>query len=92
MTDRSTGEIRDDVLNERVLSAIVESKVNMDRVPEVLRIVEEAASRIDTIVSIGVATRCDREGGNTLEDLLSSNGYAFWRGKTNLGLGRAGSP
>lgn len=92
MTDRSTGEIRADILDEKVLSAIVESKTTLERVPEILRVVEDAATRIDTIISIGVATRCDGEGKNALEDLLSDHGYPFWRGKTNLGLGRRLSP
>ncbi len=88
MSDRLTGEIRADILKEKVLSAIVEIKTTLDRVPEILQIVKDEASRMDTVVSVGVATRCDGEGRNALEDLLSDHGYAFWRGKTNLGLGR----
>ena len=88
MTDRESGEIRADILDERVLSAIVETKTDIDRVPEILRVVGEAAKTIDTIVSIGVATRCDAQGASPMEALLEENGYPFWRGKTNLGLGR----
>jgi ferredoxin len=88
MTDPRTGEIRSDILDEKVLSAIVEIKTTLDRVPEILRVVTEAAKAVDTIISIGVAERCDAEGGSSLGKILDAEGYAYWRGKTNLGLGR----
>jgi hypothetical protein len=88
MKDPKTGEIRSDILDERVLSAIVEIKTKLDRVPEILRAVTEAAKDIETVVSIGVSARCDSEGANALEPMLNQCGFAYWRGKTNLGLGR----
>jgi len=88
MTDPRTGAIREDILDEKVLSAIVELKATLAHVPQVLRMVEEVAPTLDTIVSIGVATRCDAQGDNLLEPLLKREGYTFFRGKTNLGLGR----
>ena len=88
MTDPATGAIREDILDEKVLSAIVELKTSLEHVPRVLQVVEEVAPTLDTIVSIGVATRCDTQGDNQLEPLLKREGYVFYRGKTNLGLGR----
>ncbi len=88
MTDLATGALREDILDEKVLSAIVELKATLAHVPQVLRVVEEVAPTLDTIVSIGVATRCDAQGDNLLEPLLKREGYMFYRGKTNLGLGR----
>lgn len=88
MPDPSTGKIREDILQERVLSAIVEIKTRMERVPEMLRTVTEVARGLDTIVAIGVSTRCSPEGRSALEEVLRREGYPFWRGKTNLGLGR----
>jgi len=88
MSDPATGAIREDILNEKVLSAIVELKTTLEHVPQVLRVVEEVAPTLDTIVSIGVATRCDAQGDNLLEPLLKREGHTFYRGKTNLGLGR----
>jgi ferredoxin len=88
MADPRTGAIREDILNEKVLSAIVELKTTLKHVPQVLRVVQELAPTLDTIVSIGVATRCDAQGDNLLEPLLKREGYTFYRGKTNLGMGR----
>ena len=88
MSDPATGTIREDILNEKVLSAILELKTPLEHVPQILQVVEEVAPTLETIVSIGVSTRCDAQGGNLLESLLKSEGYVVYRGKTNLGLGR----
>jgi len=89
MSDRKTGEIRADILNEKVLSAIVEFKTRLTEVPMLLHQIEEVSQRVDTVVSLGVSTRCDENGNSELEELLRKENYQFWRGKTNLGLGRA---
>jgi hypothetical protein len=88
MSDPATGVIREDILNEKVLSAILELKTTLEHVPEVLRVVEKIAPTLNTIVSVGAAARCDAHGDNLLEPLLKREGYTVYRGKTNLGLGR----
>jgi len=89
MKDVTTGDIREDILNEKILSAIVEFKTTVEKVPAVLREVRAVASRLDTVVAIGVSARCDAESDNPLEEILRREGFDFVRGKTNLGLGRA---
>jgi hypothetical protein len=88
MSDASTGKIRDDILNEKILSAIVEFKTRIENVPAVLECVETIAKTLDTVVSIGVSTRCSADGASALDEVLAEQGVAFVRGKTNLGLGR----
>jgi ferredoxin len=90
MKDLSTGEIREDVLDERVLSAIVEIKVPVERTEEIIRIVWDIEKQIDTVVAIGVGVRCDEEGEDwTVAPILERLGYRLERAKTNVGLGRA---
>ena len=88
MSDPATGAIREDVLDEKVLSAILELQTTPEHVPQLLRAVEQIAGGLTTIVAIGVATRCDAQGENLLEPLLEREGYTGYRAKTNLGLGR----
>jgi ferredoxin len=92
MRDPGAGLIREDILDEKVLSAIVELKTGLAHVPEVLRVVDEIAPTLGTIVSIGVATRCDLQGNDGLEPVLRREGQVFYRAKTNLGLGRRPAP
>ena len=89
MTDKKTGKIRDDVLNEKILSAIVEFKTRIENVPAVLHRVDEVSKTLETVVAVGVSTRCDESGQSALDTVLTDEGVSFVRGKTNLGLGRA---
>jgi ferredoxin len=88
MRDTARGLLREDILGEKILSAIVEIKTRLDQVPVVLRRIKDLGREVDTVISIGVSTRCDTEGNDSLGALLEREGYAAYRGKTNLGLGR----
>ena len=89
MTDVSTGTLREDVLGEKVLSAIVEIKVKVERTEEIINLVREVEREIDTVVALGAGTRCDENGEeNLLAPILERLGYKLERAKTNTGLGR----
>jgi len=89
MSDVSTGTLRSDILNEKVLSAIVEIKVPVERTEEVIRLVWSVEKRLDTVVALGVGTRCDPDGEDrTVAPILERLGYKLERAKTNTGLGR----
>ena len=88
MPDPKSGGIRDDVLDEKIMSAIVEVKTRVDRVPEILRALRSLTAGIETVMCLGVSARCDDRGDTELEQVLRAEGFEFWRGKTNLGLGR----
>ena len=89
MTDVPTGAIREDILNEKVLSAIVEIKAPVEQTEEIIRLVWEVEKQLDTVVAVGVGTRCDPEGEeNVVAPILERLGYKLERAKTNIGLGR----
>jgi hypothetical protein len=89
MTDTQTGKIREDILNEKVLSAILELKTTVERTEEIVRAVWEVEKQIDTVVTIGVGTRCDERGEeHVVAPVLEKLGYTLNRAKTNIGLGR----
>ncbi len=89
MSDVGSGTIREDVINEKVLSAIIEIKVPVGRTEEIIRLVREVEKRLDTVVALGVATRCDADGEDgVVAPILERLGYKLERAKTNTGLGR----
>ena len=92
MTDTARGLIRPEILNEKVLSAIVEIKTRLEDVPPVLKKIKELSRELATVVSLGVSTRCDSAAEDRLGEILAREGYPIYRGKTNLGLGRTTSP
>ena len=89
MADVSTGTLREDILNEKVLSAIVEIKTRAERTEEIIRLVWEVEKRLDTVIALGVGTRCDADGEDrVIAPILEKLGYRLERAKTNIGLGR----
>jgi len=89
LKDVKTGEIRDDILDEKIMSAIVEIKVPVAQTEEIIRMVWEVEKQIDTVVVLGVGTRCDPTGDETVVlPILERLGYHPQRAKTNIGLGR----
>jgi ferredoxin len=89
MGDVATGTLREDILNEKVMSAIVEIKVPVERTEEIIRLVWEVEKKLKTVVAIGVGTRCDENGDDSVvAPILERLGYKLDRAKTNIGLGR----
>ncbi|HWU38544.1 MAG TPA: 4Fe-4S binding protein [Candidatus Acidoferrum sp.] len=89
---RETGELKPELMGERVLSAIMEFKVKRSQLGHVLRTIKEVAKEVDSVFVVDVYTRLEpgvlipREVLNTIE----AEGYT-WRpnSKINMGLGRA---
>jgi len=89
LADERTGKLRDDVLSEKVLSAIVEFIAPISEVPEILRRLREAAARIDTVFSIDISCRTAPDGSVPTVDLIKAAGLEpSLNGKVNVGLGR----
>jgi ferredoxin len=89
MTDVATGTIREDVMGEKLMSAIIEIKVPVARTEEIVRLVWDVEKQVDTVVALGVGTRCDEHGEeNVVGPILERLGYKLHRAKTNTGLGR----
>jgi hypothetical protein len=89
MVNPETGKVKDDVLNEKVLSAIIEIKTVLDRIPEFLQALEKVSKEVDTVISVGVASKCLPDGSIPHEEWVKKAGYKLSvNGKTNIGLGR----
>ena len=89
MSDVGRGMLREDILDEKILSAIVETKTSVQEAWIVLDTVMEMADRIDTAVSMGLSTRCSDDGEDrVLAPLITDLGFRLDLAKTNMGLGR----
>ena len=89
MSDVTTGKFKDDLLNERVLSAIIEFSVPIEKMTDVLKELENISKQIDTVFSLCLASRVDEDGNILTKEILDEAGYWYApNGKTNVGLGR----
>ena len=89
MEDPKTGKIKPEVLDEKVLSAIIEIRVSLEKIPDYLKKLESIQNQIDTVFSVGVASKCGSDGTLPHQKWVEMAGYILSpNGKTNLGLGR----
>jgi hypothetical protein len=87
--NRDTGDFRSDVLNEKVLSAIVEFTIPIERTKEVFCAVGEVAAEIETVFSMDLI--CKVAPDRTIPIITELERAGFGRsinGKVNVGLGR----
>ena len=92
MSDVKAGKLQVDVLNEKVLSCILEFKTDIAKLPDILKAIEDEVRQLDTVVALGVAVRCDSNGDDAVRNQLVAMGYDAWRAKINIGLGRHTNP
>lgn len=89
MQDAKTGVFREDVLNEKVLSAILEFRVKIDRLEEVLKAVKAVAPKIETVFSLDLISRIHSDGSLPALEIAKAVGFTPRPNtKTNVGLGR----
>ncbi len=90
--DSSTGDLKPELRDERVLSAIIELQVKRDRLRHILRTIKKVARKVEGVFCLDVYTQL--ESGLTVPqevlDVIESEGFS-WRpnAKINMGLGRA---
>jgi NAD-dependent dihydropyrimidine dehydrogenase PreA subunit len=90
MEDPKKGKLKDDVLDEFVVSAVIEFKTPLERCVEVVRALENISHQIATVFSIGVISRVEDDGRIPAAIILEDEGRKIMpNGKTTLNLGRA---
>ncbi len=89
MPDITTGKLKDDCLDTRMLSVIVEGHCREDQLPDALAALQKVEKEIDTVFSLGLILRVDADGNNDTLRCLDELGIPQpFRGKVNVGLGR----
>ena len=89
MSDTVRGILKEDVLNERVLSAIIEFKLPEEKLAVILPALKQVAETLDTVFSLGVISVLPPDGPDPTAERIKSLGFTLRpNGKVNLGLGR----
>lgn len=88
LNDKRTS-INEEVKDERVLSAIIEFKVKIDKVDDVLKVIEEVDKVIDTVFSVGIIYRVSDGNIFPIKNLIEKRRFSISpNAKVNIGLGR----
>jgi NAD-dependent dihydropyrimidine dehydrogenase PreA subunit len=89
MADSKTGRFNEAVLSERVLSAILELKIPVGKLREVLGVIREVSVKIDTAFSLDLISRVEPDGTTPAVAIAREAGFVPRpNAKTNVGLGR----
>lgn len=89
MLDPSVGNFREDILDERVYSAILEFPIPQEKLEQALDKCKEIADKTDTLFSLDVSTVIGEGALTSLKERIEDMGIKVAdNGKVNLGLGR----
>ena len=87
--DHDQGTFAPEILGEKVLSAIVEFKVPLMRLREILGLLQWVLPKLETAASVSLIGCSERNGRIPLEEVLTRGNITFYpNGKVNIGLGR----
>jgi len=88
MEDKTTGKLRDDVLDEKATSAIIEGKCKLEHLPDAIKALKEAAKKVKTVFTVEVITKVTPEGGIPIKPMLDEMGIWYSiNSKNNVGIG-----
>jgi len=89
LADKKTGQMKPEVLNEKVLSAILEFKIKEDKLSDVVNTLIPALEKVNTVVSWGLISRVAEDGTIPVLSRLNDLKVAVRpNAKINMGLGR----
>lgn len=89
MEDVGSGKLKEEVLGEKVLSAIIECTLPIEKTKAVLIALKEVARDVDTVFSVDCISVVEPDGSLPVDKILSELEIRrYINGKTNVGLGR----
>ena len=89
LVDRETGEIDPQVLNEKVLSAIVEFTVDQGQLPAILERLKGVSRQVATVFSVDLICKVEPDGSVPTVAIMKDLGIPISvNGKSNCGLGK----
>jgi len=83
------GHLNEDVKEERVLSAIIEIKIPLEKLPQVLKIIKDFDKVIDTVFTVGIVSKIENNDTSSILNLINQQGFKVApNAKVNIGLGK----
>ncbi|MGM0420478.1 MAG: 4Fe-4S binding protein [Bacillota bacterium] len=89
MKDTNTGELKEEVLNERLLSAIIEFDIVEADLKKCLDLINKIAEDIDTVITIDLISCYDPGMELRIDEVVQESNFSIKpNAKVNIGVGR----
>jgi hypothetical protein len=86
IADRNTGALEPEVLNEKIISCVLEFVIPDTAARQLMQMVHELAAEVDSVFSLSVALRADENGRSNFRDLFGPDVFCLPNAKVNIGM------
>jgi hypothetical protein len=86
IADRNTGALSSEVLNEKIISCVLEFVIPNTAADQLMQMVHELSREVDTVFSLSVALRADESGRSNFRDLFGPDVFCLPNAKVNIGM------
>jgi len=86
IADPTTGALRAEILNEKVISCLIEFLLPRNAAAELMSIIHELADEVETVFNVSVALRAADDGQTPLTEIFGPNVFSLPNGKVNVGM------
>lgn len=89
LADPEAGTLMPEILNEKVISCIIEFDIPLKMLPRVLRCLQEVAPGVDSVFAVDLISVVEKDGVAPAKKIAEEMGIPVSiNGKVNVGLGR----
>jgi hypothetical protein len=89
MADPEKGKLKPELLNEKVMSAIIEADIPLDKFDKALQVIRRVSNSLESVFALDVICIPEDDGVLKIMPIIEREGFKVrFNGKTNLGLGR----
>jgi len=89
LIDPDAGTLIPEILDEKVLSCIIEFDIPLEMLPRVLRCLQEVAVEVDSTFAVDLISVVEKDGSVPVRKIAEEMGFPVSiNGKVNVGLGR----
>ena len=89
LADPETGTLLPEILNEKVISCIIEFSIPLEKLPQVLSCLQKIAPDVASVFTVDLISVVEKDGSTPAKDIAEEIGIPVSiNGKVNVGLGR----
>lgn len=86
ISDARTGALDPEILDEKIISCVLEFVIPDSAAGELMQMVRELAGEVDSVFSLSVALRADGMGRSKFRELFGPDVYCMPNAKLNIGM------